>query len=654
MPPEGPGATAAAPRLAARRLRARPTTVGVTAFVLALPLLLLFYGRHPLLYDTDSAYHLAVSRAHAAEGIRPAGPPLRMSALTAQGFADVSLGFHLLVAPFAGAGDVLSGGRAALAALDALLLAVLAGLGWRAAGRWGLLLPLWVCVGSLEVAWRLVRLRPELLSLVLLLLALAAAGASRHRLLAPLGAAYALSYVPWHAFLGLFAVLFVFSGWARRRWEWPLVLYPTLGVLLGLVLHPARPANLVVWKIMAVDFFALKGSLDVGSENTPAVPEVILLANLGFWLVAGIVWASRTPRDEPLATSERETAAGMADAFGIAAAGFGGLYLLMSRYALYAYPFAALWLLFTLRRRGETIGRRVRLPFRGSLPTAAALALAALLALPGTAQELARFARRTDPGPRGERLADYVAMGRAVPAGARVAATWSDTATYLLWAPQGRYLNALDPVHMAVPHPRAYRAQRALFAGEEPDVPLVAATALASDHLAWSLPGSSPRLRARLAADPRAVPLHLGFQALFALRPAPPGTFWVDWRVLPASGPVTAERLAAAPPYPRHEGAAGRALEGFVDAARVRPRGCAAFARALPAGAEEAEWELAPAGPTRVWLDGRPLLAVGGSPGAVLGEGVRLRLPDASPGLLSVLTCPGEDGRAGFYWVRRG
>ena len=649
---DSPSAGAALPL--APSARRAPLLAALATFAVTLPMLLLFYARHPLLYDTDSAYHLAVSRANAAEGLLPGGPALRMSALTAQGFADVSLGFHLLVAPFARAGDGLAGGRAALAALDALLLAVLAALGWRAAGRWGLLLPVWVCAGSLEVAWRLVRLRPELLSLLLLLLALAAAGAGRHRRLAPLGAAYALSYVPWHAFLGLFVVLFAFRAWARRRWEWPLLLYPTLGVLAGLVIHPARPANLVVWKVMAFDFFALKGGLDVGSENTPAVPEVILLANLGFWLAAAIVWASRVPRPAPLGPDERDRAAAMADAFGIAALGFGGLYLLMSRYALYAYPFAALWLLFTLRRRDGTIGPRVRLPFRGSLPTAAALALAALLAAPGTAQELARFASRTHPGPRGERLADYAAMGRAVPAGARVAATWSDTGTYLLWAPQARYLNALDPVHMAVGHRNAYTAQRALFAGEEPDVPLVAATVLDSDHLAWSLPGSSSRLRARLAADPRAVPLHVGFQALFALRPAPPGTFWLDWRVLPEAGRAPAAGLASAPAYPRHPDRAGRAIEGFVDAARVGP-GCAAFARALPAGAADAEWELAPSGATRVWLGGRPLLAVGGSPGAVLGEGVRLRLSGGAPGEpLVVLTCPGEDGRAGFYWVRRG
>jgi hypothetical protein len=326
----------------------------------------------------------------------------------------------------------------------------------------------------------------------------------------------------------------------------------------------------------------------------------------------------------------------------------------MSRFALYALPFFALWLLFTLARRGETVGPRVRLPFRGSLPLPLCLAAAALVHAPGAAQELARFAQRVDPGPQDARLTDREAFGRAVPVGAHVAAPWGDTATYLLWAPQGRYLSVLDPIAMAVPFPRAYAAQRAVFAGEELDVPLVAVTELDSDHLAWSVPGANRRLLQRLLGDPRAMQLHRGFQALFAFRPAPPGTFWLDWRVTGGDGPASDAALAGAAPYPRHETPAGRAIEGIVDAGRVGPGRCVSFARALPAGTHGALWELAAAGPTQVWLGDLALLGLGGAPGAVLGEGARFQLPAAPPGaVVTVRTCPGEGGRAGFYWVRR-
>jgi hypothetical protein len=45
-------------------------------------------------------------------------------------------------------------------------------------------------------------------------------------------------------------------------------------------------------------------------------------------------------------------------------------------------------------------------------------------------------------------------------------------------------------------------------------------------------------------------------------------------------------------------------------------------------------------------------LALGGDLGAVLGQGVRLRLPERHE-VVTVLTCPAADGRTGFYWVRR-
>jgi hypothetical protein len=351
------------------------------------------------------------------------------------------------------------------------------------------------------------------------------------------------------------------------------------------------------------------------------------------------------------ATADRTAARELADAFGLAAVCSATLYLVMSRFAIYAFPMAGLWLLFTLAANGQRIDSRVRLPFRGSLPTGLALALAALLATPGTLQELHRFTRRTDPGPRQERLADRAAFGRAMPAGARVAATWGDTAIYLLWAPQGRYLNAADPAFLALPFPRAYAVQRAVFAGEEPDVPLATWTVLDSDHIGWSRPGAPPRLLARLLADPRARPLHLGYQALFALTPAPPGSFVLDWRVVPGGTlppPATAP-YDRWPAYPRLPDGAARSMEGFVDARRVRARGCVAFARGEGAG-EPGAYELAGVGPVKLWVDGELLVAAGGN-GAVLGDGVTFRLPAARR--VTVLACPGEDGRAGFYLLKR-
>src|SRR6187549_3775506 len=100
----------------------RAWLAAVLVLAVAAPLLLVFHTRHPLLYDTDSFYHLAVAREVAHHGVLHELPWLRLSALGA-GFGDKELLFHWLLAPFAAADDPLAGGRAALAIFEAAVLA---------------------------------------------------------------------------------------------------------------------------------------------------------------------------------------------------------------------------------------------------------------------------------------------------------------------------------------------------------------------------------------------------------------------------------------------------------------------------------------------------------------------------------------------------
>jgi hypothetical protein len=104
------------------------------------------------------------------------------------------------------------------------------------------------------------------------------------------------------------------------------------------------------------------------------------------------------------------------------------------------------------------------------------------------------------------------------------------------------------------------------------------------------------------------------------------------------------------PAYPRLREPEARAMEGFVDARRVRAADCVAFARGEGTG-EAGTYELAASGPVKLWVDGELLLSDGGN-AAVLGEGVIFRLPAAHR--LTVLTCPAEGGHNGFYLLRRG
>lgn len=652
--------------------RTRPSLLAaLLAFVVALLLFAALYGASPLIYDTDSYYHLAVARQIADEGLPDNFDGVRMSLLT-QGFGDKEVLFHGLLAGLVACFDASPlgsalAGRIGLALFGALLFAVLAGLAHRAAeglpgARLAWLFPFALMLSAADFTWRLVRLRPELLALTLLLLALTAAARGRYRWLGVACFLFTLAYTAFHALFGLLLLLFLFWGFARRRWEWGIILYAGLGFGLGLVLHPHFPANLQIWAVQNIQFFLDKGVLDVGTEIQPHSTSTALQLNAPFWIAAtALLLASLRPvskgdsAGEPFTEDRR-----YADVFALASLAFGLLYLLMSRFGLYAFPLASLWLLFEMRARGRWPGRWIALPGQRRLPLAAALALAALVAWPLMGGELRTYRQRTDLGPDQIRLKDRHALAAALPEGAQVAAPWRETALYLFLAPRAQYLNVLDPVFMATPYPEAYRHLESIFDGGEPDVPAALALHLGSDHLAFSLLTANSVLADRLAADPRILPVHRGFHAAFRILPDANGTMIRDWKRAPAEVALPAVGVSTAswPAYAASKLPGAQRIEGYVDAARGGLHGgCAGFVRDVEIGKPtRLVVELAPYGPTSVWLDANLVASTHAALRAVVGQGMILPLELATgPHRLSVMTCEAtpESGRAGFYWIER-
>jgi hypothetical protein len=325
-----------------------------------------------------------------------------------------------------------------------------------------------------------------------------------------------------------------------------------------------------------------------------------------------------------------------------------------------------------------------------------------VVSFPEARRQLLTFRARTAAGPEALRIADRAAVGRVLPAGARIAAPWRQTPIYMLWAPQGRYLNVLDPIFMAAPYPEQHLAWDRVWNGVEPDVPLALAGVLDSEYLAYSIARRDDPLLDRLVADPRIETLYRRFNAVFRVVPGRNGGFVLDWRLAPpgrdSEGPVPAATdVAAWPKVPRFEDPRAQALEGYVDltrrmpaaagggaeavgaeaaeAARQATRGCQvlvhdlpsggtgrrqAFGHRFPSGGEGApvpagRFELAPSGPTVLWLDGDLLVAVETDLDAVLGRGLTFELPPRSEsGRLTIRTCPSVRGEMGLYLLRRG
>jgi hypothetical protein len=609
--------------------RARAASAAL-AFLSGVLLFGLLQIHRPWLYDTDAGYHLAVGREIWLHGLPRALPWARFT-LLAETFGDKELLFHYALAPFAGLLDPLDGGRLALALADGAVFAALAWVAHGALGRFAALLPLALALGSVDWDWRLVRLRPELAALVLLLAALRAVAARRDIALAAIGFLFALSYTAVHAFVGLCALWFVVEGALARDWRPRLLLYPAIGVAVGWLVHPNFPGNLAVFWIVAVHYFRLKGGLDVGSEIRPETTDVLLLANAALWVALLVLWRSRVA-GAPAADADRR----LARAAATAAVVFGGLFLSMSRFVLYALPFAALAFVAGVRSRGERFGGRIRLWNGRTAPLGLGLLLAVAVALPALFGHVKLFRERVAVGPGGERRLDLESFARALPPGATVAAPWGATDLYVLFAPQARYLSVLDPVFMALRDPAADRRQRELFAGRDPDVAATLAGALESRFLALPRAGADPTLLARLAGDPRLVLRHGGSHLLYEVVPDRTAGFVTDFR---------AEDGGPAPPRPSGE---ERRWLGFVDLGSAPCRRLSA-SPVLPAG----EIELAPLGPGSLTLDGGSRSGVGPT-AAVLGRGLRLPIAGTGERRVEVESCPDpEAGRNGFYLLSR-
>jgi hypothetical protein len=557
------------------------------------------------------------------------------------------------LAPFAAGDDPEWGGLVALALLDAALFAAIAGLAAGAVGRWGLLVPFAVFAGSTEAALRLTRLRPELLALLLLLLAAFLVARRRYRAFAVVSALFALSYSAVHAWVGLWLAVFVFFGWSRRRWEWALPLYAALGLGAGLVVHPRFPANLDALAMafrVGLGGAALAGS---GSELQPHSTMVAFFTQAGLLAAAFVLWRSRRPRDP--GTPPAEGDARLRDVLGLLALAFGVLYLTSARFSFFAFPLAALWLLWALRARGEAVGGRFDL-FGRKVPVAAGLALSLLVAAPPLVLAARSYAAKATPGPDDARLRDRRALAARLPDGAKVAATWGDTDLLAFYAPRARYLEVLDPLPMALARPDAYRAARGIWEGTERDVPRALATALDSDYLVASrVKREHSELLRRLQGDPRIEVLHGGVRLLARWVPGANRPFRRPWSVAPPDEAGPAAFGAPWTPYPWDPDPRGGSAEGYVDLRRMGGSGgCRWLSTTLPPAPGGDRWALAPAGPTRVLVAGREVLEIEGSLEAVLADAVRFSLPPrAGPATLAVHTCGARrDDPGGFYFWR--
>lgn len=242
----------------------------------------------PGFLGTDDYYHTRIA-TEMIEQRRLAVdfPWLPLTILNPEHFVDHHLLFHLYIAPWAALGGV-AGAKLATASIAAGVFvaawALLRALGVRYAALWTLgLFGL-----SVPFVYRMLMVRTQGASLLLLIVALLILQQRRYRWLIPLGFAYAWLY---NGFVLLIAIagLYTLAAWITdRRWDWRPPIYTALGIGLGLIINPYFPANVMFIMEHLGAKVAFESGVRVGNEWYPYTTGGLLAHSGGALLMLAL------------------------------------------------------------------------------------------------------------------------------------------------------------------------------------------------------------------------------------------------------------------------------------------------------------------------------------------------------------------------------
>ena len=423
----------------------------------------------PRLLDGDSYFHARAAQQLAEHGVRREFPQAAFSTWR-DAYSDKDLLFHVFAIPFVGESASVAGAKRAVIAADALLLLALGFALVRLRVRFAWLAVLLLAASSPWIWLHLLKLRPHLLGLSLLLVELVLYLERRWKTLALAAAAHVLAHT---SFLALLALPVAHAIACRLRGE-RVAWRPAAGIALGIgaasLLHPYFPNNLTI---------AFDQALEVArsvSGARPDVPPDVFGAELTPITRAGfaqlwVVWAPAAALGALALAGWRRAAPSVESLtlFGFAAA----LLLACGLANRFAFFFAPVALLAAARAWSELAGSR---PLRELARAPAALAVAALIAAcalggarltaPPALRE--RIARAESPV-EDMRAAIAFLDRRAEPSDVVYHNFWIPFAPLYYFRPHGTYIEGLDPIFLYRFDPRLFAGMLSVYRGEAAD-----------------------------------------------------------------------------------------------------------------------------------------------------------------------------------------
>jgi hypothetical protein len=427
---------------------ARPA-VSWRTLLLALGLLLIFslllgyvqYGT-PALVGADGYYHARMGWLIREQGIKPDFIWLPQTVLNPDAYYDHHLLYHVYLALFARTDPAVDGGLALTQQVKvaSVILPALAFLAiwWLLKGqgvRWPALWALALFAVSDAFLYRMSMPRTQSASLLVLALGLHWLLQRRYWTLIPLGFLYVWLYNAFPLLVIVGGVVMV-AGWLREREvAWQAVAFPTLGIVLGLVINPYFPENLT---FIGHHLLPKLGDSDVsvGNEWYPYRTWTVV-QNSGVALAAlvagALAWAWREERINRASLA----ALGLAMTFG----------LMLFRARRFVEYFPAFALIFAALSVAPLLDGWLAVR-----PRAARLALAGLLIGFGLLAGLTMQQARKSVS--GSRPADEYAraalwLREQAPPGSVVFQTdWDDFPRLFFYNIDATYTVGLDPVYM--------------------------------------------------------------------------------------------------------------------------------------------------------------------------------------------------------------
>lgn len=421
------------------------------------------YGT-PALAGNDGYYHMKMGYLIRTQGLKPAFPYLPFTILNESAYYDHHLLYHAYLALFATTNPALDGGVALTqgAKLASILMPAFAftAVWWLLRRQRVPYAPIWA-IGLFAVSeaflYRMSMPRAQSLSLLLLVWGLHLLLQGNYKWLLPLGFAYVWAYNAFPLLLVLAGCYVTAVFLLERRLVWAAIVYPLVGIGLGLLINPYFPQNLTfIFGHLAPKLG--ESATKVGNEWTP-YRTWTLVENSGVALIAILLSMLALGWHKDRIDVKTLTMLGIVGLF--------GLMLFQSRrFVEYFPPFALIFLAFAaapiLRQWQENIQRK-RPFFTWLLP----LGMLLLLAYPlfvGTHDGRALLAKSK---PADQYADAAIWLHNNAPPRAQIFQTdWDDFTRLFFYNSTTVYTAGLDPTFMELQDPDLFAEWRDITRGK--------------------------------------------------------------------------------------------------------------------------------------------------------------------------------------------